>query len=618
MLSEWNDFQRSKEPSMRIAIVTPSLNQARFIGATIESVLGQTRRPDEFVVVDGGSQDGTVRTLEDFSDRLQWWSKTDNGQADAVNKGIEATKGDIIGWINSDDIYYPETLALVEKTFQEHPSADVIYGAADHIGVNGEAIEPYKTESWNFDRLTQRCFICQPAAFFRRSAISRWGALNADLRYCMDYEFWLRLGLNGAKFHYLPFKLAGSRIHPQTKTVADRTKVHEEIIVMLKTRLGKVPARWLYAYGIVTTATWPAAQRNLIVRASAIAAVALSRSFRLNGYPRFDMISAVAKDLPRFLDSRLTQDQGDGSFVRKLLRFTRGRVLRAFSKLGVLKQHSPRPLRLPSSYTTKVDPLATYPVISIVTPSFNQREFIERTITSITNQLYPKLEYIVQDGGSTDGTVEFLRQYGDALRWRSEPDGGQADALNRGFANASGEIMAWLNSDDILLPGALDYVARFFLARPSVDVIYSHRIVIDQNDLEIGRWILPAHDDEVVRWADFIPQETMFWRRRVWDQIGGRVDDSFQFAMDWDLILRFQDAGARFVRVPRFLAAFRFQPNQKTLSRMHDLGAPEISRLLHRCHGRTVDQREIRLRLLPYLVKHVLLRSVHGAGANYV
>ncbi len=128
--------------------------------------------------------------------------------------------------------------------------------------------------------------------------------------------------------------------------------------------------------------------------------------------------------------------------------------------------------------------------------------------------------------------------------------------------------MAYLNSDDILLGGALDYVAAYFSAHPEVDVIYGHRIIIDEEDREIGRWILPRHDRRVIRWSDYIPQETMFWRRRIWEAAGGRLDESFQFAMDWDLILRFDDAGAVFRRVPAFLAAFRHHAGQKTISAM--------------------------------------------------
>jgi len=143
-------------------------------------------------------------------------------------------------------------------------------------------------------------------------------------------------------------------------------------------------------------------------------------------------------------------------------------------------------------------------------------------------------------------------------------DSGQAQAINRGFALTCGEIMAYLNSDDSLLPGCLNYVGTYFADHPEVDVVYGHRVLIDEEDREIGRWVLPRHTDEVLAWADYIPQETLFWRRRLWEAAGSSVSEEFRFAMDWDLILRFRDAGAKIVRVPRFLGAFRVHTDQKT------------------------------------------------------
>ena len=132
---------------------------------------------------------------------------------------------------------------------------------------------------------------------------------------------------------------------------------------------------------------------------------------------------------------------------------------------------------------------------SIVTPSYNQSSFIERTIKSILNQNYPNLEYIIQDGASSDGTVTILENYRSQIdSIESVKDTGQANAINLGFAKSKGEIMAWLNSDDLFLPGALDYVVHYFLNHPQVDAVYGHRILIDENDSEVGRWILPPHD----------------------------------------------------------------------------------------------------------------------------
>ncbi|MFZ2540836.1 MAG: glycosyltransferase family 2 protein [Gallionella sp.] len=274
-------------------------------------------------------------------------------------------------------------------------------------------------------------------------------------------------------------------------------------------------------------------------------------------------------------------------------------------RLGNLYQHPPHKLHLPAPYF-KTAPLTGTPKISIVTPSFQQAAFIERTIKSVLDQSYPNLEYLVQDGGSTDATVAVLKRYADRLTgWESRTDSGQSQAINLGFAKTTGEIMAWLNSDDMLPPGALACVAEYFNRHPEVDVVYGHRILIDENDQEIGRWMMPAHDDGVLSWADYIPQETMFWRRRIWEKAGGKIDESFRFAMDWDLLLRFRDTGARFARLPRFLGEFRIHPHQKTSAAISEIGFHEMSLIRQRALGRSPSKAEIRRAVLPYLLKHV-------------
>jgi glycosyltransferase involved in cell wall biosynthesis/GT2 family glycosyltransferase len=281
---------------------------------------------------------------------------------------------------------------------------------------------------------------------------------------------------------------------------------------------------------------------------------------------------------------------------------------------GVLRQHSPRPLAIRAGAATEVAPCPA-PLISVVTPSYNQAAFLERTIRSVLSQNYPRLEYIVQDGGSSDATALVLRRFAASLtHWESIPDHGQAHALNLGFRHTTGEIMAYLNSDDLLLPGSLAAVARFFAGHPDVDVVYSHRVIIDPDDQEVGRWVLPPHDNDILAWDDYVPQETLFWRRSIWERAGGRMDESFHFALDWDLLLRFRKAGARFVRLPRFLGAFRIHPQQKTSARFTELYYPEVRRLRERCHGRTIAREEVLRARRPYLRRQVLFRQLYRLG----
>jgi carbamoyltransferase len=291
--------------------------------------------------------------------------------------------------------------------------------------------------------------------------------------------------------------------------------------------------------------------------------------------------------------------------------------LRALTRphIGWLHHHHPRPLLVPTRYFT-TDPPQPAPRISIVTPSFGQGRFLERTLYSVVNQNYPALEYVVQDGGSTDDTIEVLRRYEGALsRWVSEPDDGQGDAINRGFAHTSGEIMAYLNSDDLLLPGSLAYVAGYFAAHPDVDVVYGQRVMIDEHDRQIGSWVLPSHDDEELTLLDFVPQETLFWRRSAWQAAGGQIDPNLRFAIDWDLLLRLRDSGAKIVRLPRFLGAFRVHDQQKT-SMWNDLCLIECDTLRRRVHGRAISHDEAVARVAPYMRRHVAHNVWHHLKAR--
>jgi len=291
-------------------------------------------------------------------------------------------------------------------------------------------------------------------------------------------------------------------------------------------------------------------------------------------------------------------------------------IIKQFFKprLGTLYQHRARPAAIPKYYLDKPD-LTRTPTISIVTPAFNQGKYIERTIKSILDQHYPTLEYIIQDGGSKDGTLAILEQYQSSLKhWQSAKDNGQSAAINKGFQHATGEIMAYINSDDILLPGTLHYVANYFEKHPEVDVVYGHRILIDEFDHEIGRWVLPPHNSKVISWADYIPQETLFWRRHIWDKSGGKIDESFKFAMDWDLVLRFIEAGANIVRLPRFLGAFRVHTEQKTIANISDTGIQEMRRIRQRCHGRQISYQEIKRNCGLYLMKHIILHRLYQIG----
>ncbi len=243
-------------PEPRFSVITPSYQQGRFIERTIRSVLDQDFDDLEYLVLDGGSTDDTVSILERYGNRVRWQSAADDGQADAVNLGLGRARGELIGWLNSDDVYYAGTLAAVARFFDDHPEVDVVYGDADHIDENDKFLEPYPTEPWDPERLLETCFLCQPATFFRRRVVEQWGELDRSLNFCMDYELWLRLSKGGARFAYLRRRLAGSRLYPETKTLGHRVTFHAEINRMTRQNHGRVPDRWLANWATEVQRRW--------------------------------------------------------------------------------------------------------------------------------------------------------------------------------------------------------------------------------------------------------------------------------------------------------------------------------------------------------------------------
>ncbi len=229
--------------------------------------------------------------------------------------------------------------------------------------------------------------------------------------------------------------------------------------------------------------------------------------------------------------------------------------------------------------------MSSLPLVSIVTPSFDQARYLEAAIRSVLSQDYARVEYIIVDGGSSDGSVEIIKKYEDKLAWWvSEKDKGQTDAINKGFARATGEVLAWLNSDDTYEPGAISAAVRYLSENPEVGMVYADCNYINESGRVIGKF--PAAQTDLPRLRRgyvHIPQQTMFFRAGLWRELGP-LDPSFYFAMDYDLWTRIAArTSIKYVQGQTW-ANFRIHTSGKTIL-ADDRCWPEMLRVHYRDGG---------------------------------
>jgi glycosyltransferase involved in cell wall biosynthesis len=236
---------------------------------------------------------------------------------------------------------------------------------------------------------------------------------------------------------------------------------------------------------------------------------------------------------------------------------------------------------------------STPPRISIITPSFNQGNFLEETIRSVLDQNYEHLEYIVIDGGSTDQSIDIIKKYETKLAyWVSEKDRGQSHAINKGFQVSTGEIIAWLNSDDCYLTGTLDTVSRFFQEHPHVDLLYGDVILIDRESRTLDvRKVVPYNYTLALYSLSGIPQPSAFFRRRALDVVG-LLDEDLHYQMDTEFFLRFGKHRLRVEYLPVPLAKFRLHPRSKTISEYDDKVQEANRKILEKMMQRRITKKE--------------------------
>jgi len=238
-----------------VSVVMPSFNQVQFLEAAIRSVLEQDYPRIELIVADGMSTDGSVDLLiqlqSKFKDRLKWTSQKDTGPAQAINKAIQSSRGDIVGWLNSDDIYMPEAISRAVEYFEGHETYQMVYGQASHIGLMGDVIGSYPTRppSTPLDEFANGSFICQPTVFLRRKAIEQVGLLDESIATAFDFEWWIRF------FKRFPRQIgiirriqAGSRLHPACLTKRLRGQVALDGMKVVSQHLSTTPEHWFWTH----------------------------------------------------------------------------------------------------------------------------------------------------------------------------------------------------------------------------------------------------------------------------------------------------------------------------------------------------------------------------------
>lgn len=215
-------------PMTQVSIITPSFNQAEYLEQSICSVLGQEYPNLEYIIVDGGSTDGSVEIIRKYADRLAWWvSEPDSGQAEAINKGLRRATGDVVAWLNSDDIYAPGVFDHAAVEMERHPNAGLVYGNAVTFDQDGRPLNDLEFDDWGLEGLVAFNIICQPAVFMRREVLEQAGYLNETYHFLLDHELWLRIATI-AEIHHVPRVWAFARHHAAAKNVAQAAGFGEE------------------------------------------------------------------------------------------------------------------------------------------------------------------------------------------------------------------------------------------------------------------------------------------------------------------------------------------------------------------------------------------------------
>lgn len=575
----------------KISIVVPSYNQGIFLEHALESIFSQEYPKLEVIVMDGGSSDKSLEIIQVYQKKLTYWqSKPDGGQASAINAGMQHCTGDIVAWLNSDDWYVNDPFWTVAHAYQENPGSGLFIG--NGFRFKDAEYKPFCPRHIAISREVLReglDYILQPATFMLHEAWLQSGGLNVNLHYGLDWDLFIRILEKQSAVAINEF-LAVSREYEQTKTASGQLIRAKELLGIAAQSTSNMVTSSLARYlmndaiyeflallgkqdGIWTSSGLLSLRQELldIVSQNTHNTVTLGSAYYL---------------LETLLGINL-KESTYGDEARKFVYLTMQRLQQQMkARWGT---SDPFPIqsdeqdkvfisfaRETNSKTILRHDVQTPPKISIVIPSYNQAEFLSKTLDSIVRQNYPALEIIVFDGGSTDGSVEIIKKYSSHLTyWQSETDLGPAHAINKGFAKATGDIIGWLNSDDVLTDGALWHIAAEFTQDPRTDVVFGNSLYIDERDqlfladhgthrtgLYYGKLEPMSNVPYYWTYVYAIPQPTVYFRRQLLDKVGG-VDQAYHFIFDFEFFWRLRKV-ADFKKIEKTLALYRVHSRSKT------------------------------------------------------
>lgn len=527
--------------SPRITVIVPSYNQGRFLGQCLESIIGQNYENLELIVMDGGSTDESVSIIRQYESRISYWqSQPDGGQSAAINAGVARATGDIVAWLNSDDLHTTDTLRTVADAIKRHPGHGLYVGNGLRLNELTGTKTAFTRGHIAFNRTALKeglDYILQPSVFFSRTAWNHVGGLDPALNFSMDWDILIRIADIYPVVTINEF-LSISREYEDTKTSSGGMKRAAEIIAMTSRHAGKPLTVGGILY-FLEALLQPGAREHL---SDATAQHVWELFERMRG-----------DDLRTHTDSGngfpVHPDEGDAVYAQ---------IARAADTL----------------------PAATVPrnapSISIVIPSFNQARFLERTLDSILSQGYPHLEIIVMDGGSTDGSVEILEKYDQHIAyWESTKDRGPAHAINKGLKRAKGTILAWLASDDMYAVNTLATVAGAFSDNPDVSMVVGNAVYVDEEDvpkvMDHGTHKTALYYGELqprervpAYWSYIhsIPQPSTFFTRDLLRRVGN-INEKYHFIFDFELFFRMISAG-KVLKVEKTLSFYRIHSAAKT------------------------------------------------------